>query len=450
VAPIICAAAALGGCAAGPDYVRPTADTPSTYKEAQGWKQAEPQDEKPRGAWWEVFKDAKLDALLKQVEVTNQTLRAAEARVREANALTQAARAAYFPIVSANASATRSGGRGGALGSSGGSTAGPSGGPRNNYNVALDVNWEIDLWGRVRRTVEASEATAQASVSDLEAARLSAQAQLAEDYFLLRAQDADIRLLNDTVAAYERSLQLTRNQYAVGVVGRADVAQAETQFKSTQAQAIDAGVQRAQLEHAIAVLVGKPPAEFTIAAEAVPNEFPAIPVGLPSDLLERRPDIAAAERRAAAANAQIGVAESAFFPALTLSATGGFQSSLLSEIFSAPRVATRTDGTGDRDLRRERRQLQADGAHWISGGGGQSRSAADSRGRSGRPGRGRQDRARIARHRPESVSGGYRQLPGGRRHSGRHPQQRARGDCDPWPAPDRQRGADQGTGRRLE
>jgi NodT family efflux transporter outer membrane factor (OMF) lipoprotein len=335
-APIICAAAVLAGCAAGPDYVRPTADTPSTYKEAQGWKPAEPRDEQPRGAWWEVFHDAKLDALVKEVEVTNQTLKAAEARVREAHALTQAARAAYFPIVSANASATRSGGRGGATGSSGGSIAGSTGGIRNNYNVSLDVNWEIDLWGRVRRTVEASEATAQASVADLEAAKLSAQAQLAEDYFLLRAQDAEIRLLNDTVGAYERSLQLTRNQYAVGVVGRADVAQAETQLKSTQAQAIDAAVQRAQLEHAIAVLVGKPPAEFAIAAEAVPNEFPAIPVGLPSDLLERRPDIAAAERRAAAANAQIGVAESAFFPALTLSATGGFQSSLLSELFSAP------------------------------------------------------------------------------------------------------------------
>ena len=333
--PIICAAAALAGCTAGPNYVRPTTDTPSTYKEAQGWKQAEPRDEQPRGAWWEVFKDAQLDALVKQVEVTNQTLKAAEARVREAHALTQAARAAYFPIVTANASASRSGGRGGATGSSG-STTGPGGGPRNNYNVALDVNWEIDLWGRVRRTVEASEATAQASVADLEAAKLSAQAQLAEDYFLLRAQDAEIRLLNDTVGAYERSLQLTRNQYAVGVVGRADVAQAETQLKSTQAQAIDAAIQRAQLEHAIAVLIGKAPAEFTIAAEPVPNEFPAIPVGLPSDLLERRPDIAAAERRAAAANAQIGVAESAFFPALTLSATGGFQSSLLSQLFSAP------------------------------------------------------------------------------------------------------------------
>jgi len=329
----VCATIALFGCSAGPNYVRPPVETPSAYKEAQGWKQAEPRDEQPRGNWWETFNDPQLNALVTQVAVTNQTIKAAEARVREAQALTQQARAAFFPIVTANASATRSSsGRGTIVGS----TVSSSGGVRNNYNVALDINWEVDLWGKVRRTVEASEATAEASTADLEAAELSAQAQLAMDYFLLRVQDADIRLLQDTVGAYEKSLQLTRNQYAVGVAGRADVAQAETQLKSTQAQAIDAAVQRAQLEHAIAILVGKPPAEFSIAAEAVPTVFPAIPLELPSELLERRPDIAAAERRAAAANAQIGVAESAFFPAVTLSATGGFQSSLLSQLFTLP------------------------------------------------------------------------------------------------------------------
>ena len=333
---VVCAIAGLAACSVGPNYVRPPVETPSAYKEAQGWKQAEPRDEQSRGNWWEAFNDAQLDALVTQVAITNQTIKAAEARVREARALTQAARAAFFPIVTANASATRSGDRGGAGGGSVGSTGGQGARVGNSYNVSLDVSWEIDLWGRVRRTVEASEATAEASASDLESAKLSAQAQLAEDYLLLRAQDAQIRLLNDTVAAYERSLQLTRNQYAVGVVGRADVAQAETQLKSTQAQAIDATVQRAQLEHAIAILIGKPPAEFSIAAEAVPTEFPVIPVELPSELLERRPDIAAAERRAAAANAQVGVAEAAFFPSLTLSATGGFQSSVLSQLFSLP------------------------------------------------------------------------------------------------------------------
>jgi NodT family efflux transporter outer membrane factor (OMF) lipoprotein len=327
---IVGAAILLPACTLGPNYARPGVESPAAYKEAQGWKTAQPREAEPRGPWWTAFNDPQLDALLGQVEVSNQTIKAADARVREARALTQQAQAAYFPIVTANASATRSGGRGGT-----GSNINV-GGPRNNFNVALDVNWEIDLWGRVRRTVEAGEATAQASVADLEAAKLSAQAQLADDYFLLRAQDAQIRLLADTVDAYQKSLKLTQNQYAVGVAARADVAQAETQLKSTQAQALDAGVQRAQLEHAIAVLLGKAPADFSIAPEVVATTFPPIPPGLPSELLERRPDIAAAERRTAAANAQVGVAEAAFFPSLTLSATGGFQSSVLSQLFSLP------------------------------------------------------------------------------------------------------------------
>jgi len=318
----------------GPNYVRPAVESPPAYKEAIPWKQAEPRDQEPRGKWWEVFKDPELDLLLAQVEVSNQTIKGAEARVREARALTQSARAALFPLVSANVGATRSGSSRASTNNAGNTVQ--LGGVHNNYNVELDVSWEVDLWGRVRRTVEASEASAQASVADLESAKLSAQAQLAEDYFLLRVQDAQIRLLNDTVDAYQRSLQLTRNQYAVGVAARADVAQAETQLKSTQAQAIDAGILRAQLEHAIAVLLGKAPADFSIAAEVTPTEFPVIPTGLPSELLERRPDIAAAERRAAAANAQIGVAEAAFFPSLTLSATGGFQSSVLSQLFTLP------------------------------------------------------------------------------------------------------------------
>ena len=328
-----CAALVLAGCTLGPNYARPAAESPAQYKEAQGWKTAEPRDGEPRGQWWSVFADPQLDALLSQVDIDNQTIKAAEARVREARALTDQARAAYFPVVTANAGVTRSGGRG-SSGSNG--ETGSQGGARNNFNVALDVNWELDLWGRVRRTVEAGEATAQASAADLEAARLSAQALLAQDYFLLRIQDAQVRLLGDTVDAYQKSLQLTQNQYAVGVAAKADVAQAETQLKSTQAQALDAGVQRAQLEHAIAVLLGKPPADFSIAPEPVTTTFPSIPPGLPSELLERRPDIAAAERRTAAANAQVGVAAAAFFPTVTLSATAGFQSSMLSQLFSLP------------------------------------------------------------------------------------------------------------------
>ena len=330
-------AVALAGCSVGPNYVRPVAETPPAYKEAQDWKVAEPKDHQPRGNWWEVFNDRQLSSLVSQVDISNQTLKAAEARVREAQALTRAARAAFFPVVSASADVSRSGrGAGAATAGASSGQGGARGGVSNNYNLALDVNWEVDLWGRIRRTVEASEATAQASAADLEAAKLSAQATLAEDYFLLRVQDAQIRLLNDTVAAYEKSLQLTRNQYAVGVVGRVDVAQAETQLSSTRAQAIDAAIQRAQLEHAIAVLIGKPPAEVSIAVADVPAGFPDIPLGVPSELLERRPDIAAAERRTAAANAQVGVAEAAFFPSLTLSASGGFQSSMLSQLISLP------------------------------------------------------------------------------------------------------------------
>jgi NodT family efflux transporter outer membrane factor (OMF) lipoprotein len=324
----------LSACMVGPDYVRPQAEAPAAYKEAEGWKTAQPRDEAIRGNWWEVFDDAELNALEAQIDVSNQTLKAADARVREARALVAQARAALFPTVSANATATR-GGTGSRAGGVSGAGSGTSG-VRNNFNLALDASWELDLWGRVRRNVESTEASAQASVGDLGAAKLSAQAELAQDYLLLRVQDATIRLLDDTVAAYERSLQLTRNQYAAGVAGRSDVVQAETQLKSTQALAIDARIQRAQFEHAIAILVGKAPAELSISVVPFEAKFPSIPTGMPSELLERRPDVAAAERRAAAANAQIGVAEAAFFPAVTLSATGGFQSSVISNLLSVP------------------------------------------------------------------------------------------------------------------
>ena len=313
-----------GGCMVGPDYVRPTAPAPAAFKEAEGWKPAQPADTAPRGDWWKVFRDADLDALELEVELANQTVQAAEARVREAQAATQAVRAGLFPGVSGTAAAARSGRNAGT----------PA--VANSYNLALDASWEIDLWGRVRRSVEASAATAQSTAADLAAARLSAQALLAQDYLLLRVQDAQIRLLRDTVAGYEKSLELTRNQYGAGTVSRGDVVQAETQLKSTQAQVLDALIFRAQLEHAIAVLVGKPPAELALAPRPLAPVFPAIPVALPSELLERRPDIAAAERRAASANAQIGVAQAAFYPSLSLSAGGGLQNSALGDLLSLP------------------------------------------------------------------------------------------------------------------
>jgi len=321
------------GCTVGPDYVRPAVQTPAAFKETEGWKIAQPRDNLPREHWWEVFGDPMLNGLVSQVDINNQNIKVAEANLRQARALTAQARSAFFPTVTGNASATR----GAASGS--GRTVGSNSGTgvvANVYNVQLDATWELDLWGRVRRNVESSEAGEQASTADLESAKLSAQAQVATDYLLLRVQDAVIQLLLDTASAYDKSLTLTKNQYAVGVAGRSDVVLAETQLKSTQAQAIDAKVLRAQLEHAIAVLIGKPPSEFSIAPAQVSKVFPDIPVGVPSELLERRPDVAGAERRAAAANAQIGVAEAAFYPTLTLSATGGFASSSIANLFSLP------------------------------------------------------------------------------------------------------------------
>ncbi|HEX7270887.1 MAG TPA: efflux transporter outer membrane subunit [Casimicrobiaceae bacterium] len=321
------------GCTVGPDYVLPAVQTPAAFKETEGWKIAQPRDNLPREHWWEVFGDPVLNGLVSQVDINNQNIKVAEANLRQARALTAQARSAFFPMVTGNASATR----GAASGS--GRTVGSNSGTgvvANVYNVQLDATWELDLWGRVRRNVESSEASEQASTADLESAKLSAQAQVATDYLLLRVQDAVIELLQDTANAYDKSLTLTKNQYAVGVAGRSDVVLAETQLKSTQAQAIDAKVLRAQLEHAIAVLIGKPPSEFSIAPAQVDKVFPDIPVGIPSELLERRPDIAGAERRAAAANAQIGVAAAAFYPTVTLSATGGFASSSIANLFSLP------------------------------------------------------------------------------------------------------------------
>ena len=329
----------LAGCAIGPDYQRPAVETPVTFKETVNWKIAEPRDEMARDKWWKIFGDSDLDALIEQVNISNQSLKAAEARYRQATALTQSARANYFPTVSANANSTRS--RSAAARSTGNNEA------ITNYNLTLSASWELDLWGRIRRTVEANDASAQASAADLESARLSLQSELATNYFQLRVNDAQKQLFADTILAFEKSLELTRNRYAVGVAGKVDIVQAETQLFSAQAQSIDLGVQRAQLEHAIAVLIGKAPTGVSVAniesnAGAKVDwkvALPAFPVGMPSTLLERRPDIAAAERRAAAANAQIGVAKAAYFPTLSLSGSGGFSSPTLANWISAPNRA---------------------------------------------------------------------------------------------------------------
>jgi len=317
---------ALAACTVGPDYVRPQAPVPTAYKELPPGKPAEPRDAQPRGDWWKAYADPELDALQAQVIAANPTLQAAEANYRQARAAVRASRAEIFPGISANVGANRARAAGG---SGGGRTA-------SAFTAALDVTWEADLWGRIRRTVEASETSAQASAADLANTQLSLQAELAQDYLQLRVADAIKRVLQDTVAAYERSLTLTQNRYNSGVVARADVVQAETQLLSAKANLIDIGSTRAQFEHAIAALVGKPPAELTIAERTVVPEVPDVPVDLPSALLERRPDVAAAERRVASANAEIGVATAAIYPALTLSAAGGFAGTSLGNWVSLP------------------------------------------------------------------------------------------------------------------
>ncbi len=330
IGPLVFALAAtlLTACTMGPDYVRPTAAVPAAYKEDPNWKPATPADHLPREAWWEVFGDPGLNALAVQVELSNQTVQAAAARYRAAQTLVAQARAGFFPKVTGSASVVRSQSMIGA-----GQVATAAGGPRTTTEaVALSVPWEIDLWGRVARQVEANQASADVSAADLESARLSAQATLAQDYFLLRVSDAQKALMDRTVAAYQRALDITRNRYAAGVVPQSDVVLAETQLKTSEAQSIDLGVQRAQLEHAIAVLIGRPPAALALAPAAPPQGFPVIPAEVPSQLLERRPDIASAERLAAAANAQIGVARAAYFPTLTLTGSAGYQGANLGKL----------------------------------------------------------------------------------------------------------------------
>ena len=313
----------LTSCAVGPNYVKPDVQAPASFKEAGAdWNPARPADAVPKGKWWEVFADPVLNGLMEQVSVSNQTLAAAEARYRQAGTAVTTARSQFFPTVGASAGASRARRGEGATGSA--------------YDIGLDVRWEADLWGRVRRLVEASRAGEEASAADLENLRLSLQAQLAVAYFQLRVSDVQRELLEDTVKAFQASYRVTQNRYAAGVAARVDVVQAETQIRSTEAQIVDLRVTRAQLEHAIAALVGKAPAELAIEPARFTVRIPDIPPGVPSTLLERRPDVAAAERRMAVANARIGVAQAAYFPSLTLSGSAGFASSALSTLISAP------------------------------------------------------------------------------------------------------------------
>ena len=322
-------ALSLAACTLGPDHVRPAVETPAAFKEAGEWKAAEPRDPLAADTWWKAFGDPVLDALQDKVEISNQNLRIAEAQYRQARALADAARASWLPAVNATAGATRSA-------TSAATDSAGSAPPRNSFSLGATASWELDVWGRIARNVEAADARIQASEADLAAARLSAHATMAQTYFQLRAAERQQQLLDAAVAAYERSLELTRNRYAAGVAGKADVVQGESQLRSARASAVEARLSRSQYEHAIAVLLGQAPASFSLPVSAGPLPTAPVAVTLPSTLLERRPDIAAAERRVAAANAAIGAAEAARFPVLGLSASAGFRRSQIEDLLTVP------------------------------------------------------------------------------------------------------------------
>ena len=314
----------LVGCSIGPKYTKPTALVPPAYKEQAApevegaWKPAQPRDEAARGRWWESFNDRQLNELEERLNVSNQNIAAAAANVQAARAMIREARAQYFPAITANPGLTNS-----RVSTAFGQTIGNA---FTTYSLPLDATWEPDLWGRVRNTVKANTFAAQASIADLENVRLSAQAELAADYYQLRAQDAERQLLDSTVRAYQEALELTVDVYKAGIGSDEAVAQAESQLRATQAQDTNLGILRAQYEHAIALLVGQPASTFAVVSETFKADPPSTPMGLPSELLERRPDIASAERLVAQANAQIGIAKTAFFPTVTLSASAGLQS----------------------------------------------------------------------------------------------------------------------------
>lgn len=311
----------LSGCMMGPDYLRPETTMPLEFRHTPGWKVAQPADLGTSVAWWSLYQDATLADLLKQLDASNQNLRAAEAAWREARALVGGSRAALYPNATGQLGTTR---------------RGDEQGVSKANEVALGLSWQLDIWGQVRRQVESSEASAQASAAEWAGTRLSQQSELVQNYLQLRVIDEQMRLLDATVTAYQRSLQLTENRYRAGVVTRADVSQALTQLKNTQAQRLDLDWQRARYEHAIALLVGSTPNALQVASVDTLPALPALPMTVASSLLERRPDVAAAERQVMAANAEIGVAESAYFPDLTLSASGGYRGSNLADWISMP------------------------------------------------------------------------------------------------------------------
>lgn len=324
-------------CTVGPKYAKPSVPAapayseqpPANFKETDGWKQAQPSDSAIRGNWWELFRDPQLNALAEQVGPANQGLKVAEANFRQARATIALNRAGLFPTIAAGPQITTNR-------VSANSPTGLNGYQYGNFVLPISVSYDADFWGRVRHGIAAAHEQFQASAADLANAKLELESELAVDYFEARSLDLQKRILDDTVVAYQKALQLTRNRYEGGVASKAEVAQAQTQLDTTQAQDIDVAVARAQYEHAIAVLIGKPPESFKLPLDPLAENPPGIPVGLPSQLLERRPDIAAAERQIAAANEQIGIAKAAFFPDLMITAEGGLQSGSIVDWFTWP------------------------------------------------------------------------------------------------------------------
>ncbi|HEX4783549.1 MAG TPA: efflux transporter outer membrane subunit [Candidatus Sulfotelmatobacter sp.] len=326
------AALQLTGCVVGPKYHAPVVQAPPAYKEAGDWKPAQPNDQNLGGSWWTMFQDPQLNVLEDEVNVSNQNLKAAEAQFRQARATLRYYRADYYPTVTYGPSATReriSSRRPPATSIFDGITY-------NDFVLPFSVSYQADVWGRVRKNVESYREQAQASAADLATVNLSMHADLAVDYFQARSLDAEEQLLNSTVQQYQQALELNENRFAGGIASEVEVEQAKTQLETTRAQAIDVGVLRAQYEHAVAILIGKPPAEFSLPPLPLTAPPPHVPLSVPSELLERRPDIAAAERLVASANAQIGVAKSAYYPVISLGATGGFESSAITTLLNGP------------------------------------------------------------------------------------------------------------------
>jgi NodT family efflux transporter outer membrane factor (OMF) lipoprotein len=325
------AALQLTGCVVGPKYHQPAVQAPPAYKEVGDWKPAQPNDQNLGGSWWTIFQDPQLDALEDQVNVSNQNLKAAEAQFRQSRATLRYYRADYYPTVTAGPSATRT-----RVSANAPTSSLLRGATYNDFVFPFDVSYQADVWGRVRKNVESYREQAQASAADLATVNLSMHADLAVDYFQARSLDAEEQLLNTTVTQYEQALELTESRFQGGIASEVEVEQSKTILQTTRAQAIDVGVARAQYEHAVAILIGKSPAEFSLPPLPLTAPPPHIPLGMPSDLLERRPDIAAAERLVASANAQIGVAKSAYYPTISLGASGGFESSAITTLINGP------------------------------------------------------------------------------------------------------------------